>query len=182
MIAWDRESGERVWERKVGLHANDEGPLPARRRRICPGLLGGVETPVAVADGRVFVPVVDLCVSGSATDYDRLDDVDAAAGTGRVVALDLDSGEPLWERRLPSPVFSCATVANDVVLTADYDGTVYAFARTTAASSGARACARGRTACPAVVGDTLLVSAPASRAAPARCSSSSRTGCRTRRL
>jgi alcohol dehydrogenase (cytochrome c) len=159
VIAWDRESGGRAWERKVGLHANDEGPLPDRRRRICPGLLGGVETPLAVADGRVFVPVVDLCVSGSATDYDRLDDVDAAAGTGRLVALDLDSGEPLWERRLPSPVFSCATVANDVVLTADYDGTVYAFA-TEDGRELWRTRLRARTnACPAVVGDTLLVGA-----------------------
>lgn len=159
VIAWDRETRERVWQRKVGLHRNDDGPLPARTSEICPGLLGGVETPVAVADGRVFVPVVDLCARGSATGYDDLADVDPATGRGRLVALDLASGRPLWERRFDSPAFSCATVANDVVFTATYDGVVRAFA----AEDGRplwRSRLRARTnSCPAVVGDTLVMGA-----------------------
>ena len=47
------------------VHRNDVGPLPRRRVTVCPGLLGGVETPMAYADGRLFVPVVDLCGWGA---------------------------------------------------------------------------------------------------------------------
>jgi outer membrane protein assembly factor BamB len=65
----------------------------------------------------------------------------------------------VWERRLGSPDFGCATSSNDVVFTSTFDGTVYGFA----ASDGRlvwRAKARaGINACPAVVGDLLLVGA-----------------------
>ena len=64
VIAWDRETRRRRWAAVVGMHRNDVGPLPRRPVTVCPGLLGGVETPMAYADGRLFVPVVDLCVVG----------------------------------------------------------------------------------------------------------------------
>jgi hypothetical protein len=64
VIAWDRATRRRRWTGVVGLHRNDVGPLPRRRVTVCPGLLGGVETPMAYADGRLFVPVVDLCGRG----------------------------------------------------------------------------------------------------------------------
>ena len=35
-----------MWQTPVGVHSNDRGPLPSRRVTICPGLLGGVETPM----------------------------------------------------------------------------------------------------------------------------------------
>ncbi len=145
VIAWNRESRKRVWQATVGLHRNDTGPLPARRVRICPGLLGGVETPMAYADGRVFVPVVDLCVTGSATAYDRLTDLDASKGKGRLVALDAATGKPVWERRLGSANFGCATVANDVVFTSTFDGSVYAFGASDGKLLWTAACARAST-------------------------------------
>ena len=165
VIAWDRETRARVWERKVGRHRNDEGPLPERPSPICPGLLGGVETPVAVSAGRVFVPVVDLCATGSATSYDDLGDIDAAAGKGRLVALDLGTGRLLWERRFGSPVFSCATVANDVVFTATYDGIVRALAAEDGRPLWSARLRAGTNSCPAVVGDTLLMGAGVPRGA-----------------
>jgi alcohol dehydrogenase (cytochrome c) len=159
VIAWDRESRQRRWIAVVGLHRNDVGPLPRRRVTVCPGLLGGVETPMAYADGRLLVPVVDLCSWGSAVARQKVTKLDASRGRGRLIALDAATGRPLWERRLPSPVFSCATVSNDVVFTSTYDGRVYAFA----VSDGAvlwRARMRARVnACPAVAGDLLLVGA-----------------------
>ena len=66
VVAWDRTTRRRLWSTRVGLHRNDIGPLPIRRVTVCPGLLGGVETPMAYSAGRVFVPVVDLCGTGSA--------------------------------------------------------------------------------------------------------------------
>ena len=128
VIAWDRESRRRVWTASVGLHLNDEGPLPRRKVRVCPGLLGGVETQMAYADDRLFVPVVDLCFPESAITSTHLDSIDPAEGKGSLVALDVSSGKRLWARRFPSANFGCATIANDVVFTQTYDGNVYALA------------------------------------------------------
>jgi alcohol dehydrogenase (cytochrome c) len=159
VIAWDRESRRRLWETPVGIHRNDVGPLPKQRVPVCPGLLGGVETPMAYADGRLFVPVVDLCTLGSAVGYQTLTSVDPTAGKGRLVALDAATGSRLWERRFPSPNFGCATVANDVVFTSTYDGNVYAFATATGKLLWRAHMRTGINACPTVVGDQLLVGA-----------------------
>ena len=47
VIAWDRATHRRLWQTAVGVHRNDHGPLPPHRVSVCPGLLGGVETPMA---------------------------------------------------------------------------------------------------------------------------------------
>ena len=88
VIAWDRETRRRRWATAVGLHRNDRGPLPPRRVIVCPGLFGGVLTPMAYAEGRLFVPVVDLCGWGSATGRQELTTVVPSQGKGRLVALD----------------------------------------------------------------------------------------------
>jgi alcohol dehydrogenase (cytochrome c) len=159
VIAWNREARRRLWTTRVGLHRNDVGPLPRRWVSVCPGLLGGVETPMAYASGRVFVPVVDLCARGNAIGRQELTTLDPTRGSGRLVALDAATGTRLWARLFPSPNFGCATVANDVVFASTYDGTVYAFG----VRDGAilwRAYMRARVnACPAVAGDLLLVGA-----------------------
>jgi outer membrane protein assembly factor BamB len=159
VIAWNRETGRRRWTAAVGLHENDLGPLPRRRVTVCPGLLGGVETPMAYADGRLFVPVVDLCGWGSAVARQELDSVEPSSGRGRLVALAAATGRTLWQKRLPSPNFGCATVANDVVFTATYDGILYAFAANSGASLWRARLRAGVNSCPAVAGDLLLVGA-----------------------
>jgi alcohol dehydrogenase (cytochrome c) len=159
VIAWERASRRRRWTAVVGLHRNDVGPLPRRLVTVCPGLLGGVETPMAYADGRLFVPVVDLCGSGSATTSQKLTTVDPFRGRGRLVALDAATGHVLWERRLPSPDFGCATVSNDLVFTSTYEGSVYAFAVGTGKLVWHERMRAGMNACPSVVGDPVLVGA-----------------------
>jgi alcohol dehydrogenase (cytochrome c) len=159
VIAWDRASRHRRWTAVVGLHKNDVGPLPRRRVTVCPGLLGGVETPMSYADGRLFVPVVDLCGSGSATTLQKLTTVDPSRGRGRLVALDAATGHVLWERRLPSPDFGCATVSNDLVFTSTFDGSVYAFAVDDGTLVWHERMRAGMNACPAVVGDLVLFGA-----------------------
>jgi alcohol dehydrogenase (cytochrome c) len=159
VIAWDRASRHRRWTAMVGLHKNDVGPLPRRRVTVCPGLLGGVETPMAYADGRLFVPVVDLCGWGSAVARQEVTALDASRGRGRLAALDAATGRTLWERRLPSPDFGCGTVSNDVVFTSTYDGTVYALAVSDGAVLWRAQMQAGLNACPAVAGDLLIVGA-----------------------
>ena len=36
VVAWDRETRERVWEQPVGTHLHDLGPLPRRRPSSAP--------------------------------------------------------------------------------------------------------------------------------------------------
>ena len=163
VIAWDREKRQRRWARAVGIHRNDLGPLPLSRVTVCPGLLGGVETPMAYAEGRLFVPVVDLCGWGRATSRQELTTVVPAQGKGRLVALDAATGRALWIRRLPSPDFGCATVSNDVVFTSTFDGTVYAFAAADGKLAWRSRMRAGVNACPAVLGDLVLFGAGARR-------------------
>jgi alcohol dehydrogenase (cytochrome c) len=147
----------------VGVHRNDSGPLPARKVPVCPGLLGGVETPAAVSAGRVFVAAVDLCYLENATGAAAASfgSTDPARGRGSVTALDLATGRSLWSVQLQSAPFGCTTVARDVVFVPTFDGRIAAFD----AASGkllwqARARA-GINACPSVAGDTLYVAAGA---------------------
>jgi outer membrane protein assembly factor BamB len=159
VIAWNRITHGRVWTTKVGVHRNDSGPLPQRRVPVCPGLFGGVETPMALAEGALFVPVVDLCSSGSAYGYESLSKVDPSGGRGELVALDAASGRRLWVRRLPQPDFGCATVADGVVFTSTFDGTVYAFDTRDGSELWNHRMQAGVNACPALSGDLLLVGA-----------------------
>jgi outer membrane protein assembly factor BamB len=162
VYAWDAATGRLYWKRAVGLHRNDHGPLPKQRVLVCPGLYGGVETPMAFAAGRLFVPVVDLCMRGSATGYEPLQDVDIATrGRGQLTALDAATGLPLWSARFRFPVFSCATVANDVVFTATIDGHVYGLSTTSGRILWQARLPAAVNACPAVVGNQLVVGAGA---------------------
>jgi alcohol dehydrogenase (cytochrome c) len=165
VIAWDRATHQRLWQVAVGEHRNDRGPLPAKRTTVCPGLLGGVETPMAYAGGQLFVPIVDLCMRGGAAGYENLADVDVARrGHGELVALDAATGSVQWTRRLPQPVFSCATVAHGVVFSATYDGTVYAFDTTDGTLLWTTRVRDGTNSCPSLAGTTLLVGSGVPRA------------------
>jgi alcohol dehydrogenase (cytochrome c) len=159
VVAWNRETRRRLWTTPVGVHRNDLGPLPFHKVTVCPGLLGGVETPMAYADRRVFVPVVDLCVPASAVTAQTLDKVDPASGKGQLVALDSTSGKRLWTRRFPSPAFGCATVANDVVFASTFDGTMYGLAVRDGRVLWRAKLRAGVNSCPAVAGDQLFVGA-----------------------
>jgi alcohol dehydrogenase (cytochrome c) len=159
VIAWDRGTRQRIWQTEVGLHRNDAGPLPRKRVPVCPGLLGGVETPMALAGGTLFVPVVDLCSAGSAYGYESLARVDPSRGRGRLVALDAATGARIWERRLAQPVFGCATAADGVVFTSTFDGTVYGLDASSGATLWNHRMPAGVNSCPALSGDLLLVGA-----------------------
>ena len=158
-IAWDAKTHRRLWQSPVGVHRNDAGPLPTHQVSVCPGLLGGVETPMAYAAGELFLPIVDLCMKASAYGYESLAGVNPLKGRGEFVALNAETGAQLWRRLLPQPDFGCATVADGVVFTSTFDGTVYAFDTRTGATLWRTLMVAGINACPALAGNMLLVPA-----------------------
>src|SRR6266536_2652582 len=127
VYAYRASDGKSLWTLSVGKHQNDTGPLPKKPVDIYPGDLGGVETPMALADGRLFVPWVNLATRTSSTGISLTAPVDFTKGTGGLTAVDAATGKVLWQRSLPTMNFGAAPVANAVVFTSDYAGTVYAF-------------------------------------------------------
>jgi outer membrane protein assembly factor BamB len=161
VVAWNPATHRRVWSATVGRREHANGPLPRRLVTVCPGLFGGVLTPMASAGGRVFVPVVDLCMRGSATGFPGFYSTDYGRGRGELVALDVKTGARLWVHRMASPNFGCATVANDVVVTASYLGRVEALAVADGRVLWTVQEPAGINACPAVAGRFLYVEAGA---------------------
>jgi outer membrane protein assembly factor BamB len=164
VYAFRSRDGRPLWTAQVGRHEHDTGPLPSAPVAVYPGTLGGVETPMALAGTRLFVPWVDLATRASATTSNGIDPL--ASGTGGLTALDAATGRALWQRRLPAIVLGAATVANDVVFTSTYDGTIYAFAAATGRTLWSAKARAGINSFPAIAGDLLLVGAAAPGFAP----------------
>lgn len=165
VIAWNRLSGERLWAQSVGTHLHDLGPLPKAWTTVCPGLWGGVLTPMAYAHGRLFVPSVERCMRESAIHTPA--PADASTGNGVVTAIAAATGRKLWVRPLGSPAMGCATVARDVVFAPTLDGRVYGLAASDGRVLWETRTSDGIIGCPSIAGDLLLVGAgagpPASR-------------------
>jgi outer membrane protein assembly factor BamB len=166
VLAWDRVSGKRLWTQAVGTHLHDLGPLPKAWTTVCPGLWGGVLTPMAYAHGRLFVPSVERCMRESAVHTPP--PADASTGNGVVTAIAARTGRKLWVRALGSPATGCATVARDVVFAPTLDGHVFGLAAASGRVLWRTQTSAGIVGCPAVAGRLLLVGAglgtPASRA------------------
>jgi alcohol dehydrogenase (cytochrome c) len=157
VIAWDRTAHTRLCSKAVGVHLNDLGPLPAKPTTVCPGLLGGVLTPMAYASGRLFVPVVELCSRESAVTTKNAFARPPSQGKGIVYALDAASGATVWSARLGSAPFGCATVARDAVVVPTYDGVVRAFATADGHLLWRTRLRAGNNSCPAIGDDVLIV-------------------------
>ena len=159
--AYRADNGQPIWTQSVGRHQNDTGLLPRKPVTIFPGDTGGVETPMALADDRLFVPWVDLGTRADATGLPGglAGGSNLRAGRGGLAALDTASGKIVWQNKLPSMDFGAATVANDVVFTSDYAGTIYAFDTATGKTLWTKKAPAGINSFPAVDGDTLLVGA-----------------------
>jgi outer membrane protein assembly factor BamB len=155
VIAFNAATGKRLWTLDIGKHNQHEyGPLPARPVVYCPGSLGGVLTPMAEARGVVYVPWIDVCFKGSATGL-------AAGGshtaTGGLAAVDAATGTVIWKRTLPHIDAGAATIANNVVFTSTYNGTIYAFSTKTGATLWTTKAPYGINSFPAITKTMLIV-------------------------
>ena len=161
-FAYRASDGKHLWTRSVGKHQNDTGRLPRKLTTIFPGDTGGVETPMAFAENRLFVPWLDFPTRARATGLPgglAGQHPDFRKGRGGLTAIDAGSGKVLWQHKLPSMDFGSAAVANDVVFTSTYAGTVYAFDTQTGKTLWTVKAPAGINSFPAIDGDTLLVGA-----------------------
>ncbi|HEY7034862.1 MAG TPA: PQQ-binding-like beta-propeller repeat protein [Thermomicrobiales bacterium] len=129
VLAIKQNVGEIVWQTSVGLHHNDDlAELPPDGAiEVAPGAWGGVVSPIAYADGLLFVPVVDFPTRYASTGYDQASMFDFGKASGELVAIDAATGGIVWTTSLPTPAFAGATVVGDVVFAAGLDGVLRAF-------------------------------------------------------
>jgi len=168
VYAMDAATGKLVWKTKVRIHNghDEDGTLALQHRlgklryplTVEPGIVGGVETNMAVADGVVFVPVANLA-SVWKTPGTGLGDANFGRGTGEMLALDLATGRVLWDTKLPQMADGAATVVNDLVFTTTFDGHLLAFARKTGKIVWNQKLPAFTNAPVAIVGDTIVTAA-----------------------
>jgi outer membrane protein assembly factor BamB/plastocyanin len=157
VVAFDRQTGEQLWKTDVGMHQNDTlDAFPADSPvTVLPGVFGGIETPMAYADGVVYAPVTNLSSDYTATSGPTGTDLSTA--TGELDAIDAASGRVLWTATLDSANFGAATVAGDLVFTSTYSGEVLAFDRASGSQVWSWQAPAAINAFLSVAGDMLLV-------------------------
>ena len=161
VIGFNRESGKEIWRTAVGTHQNDDlDVLPADTEiEVFPGILGGINAPMAYANGRVFIVALNSSSPWSATSFGYSPDAIGAA-TGNVVAIDALTGDVIWNVETvtglagPGP-----TIANDVLFTGGLDGIVRAYSTEDGTLLWSYQAAAGLNAPYAIAGDMLLVPA-----------------------
>ncbi len=155
VYAFDRETGAILWMVPVGKHENDTLDRLTGETLVYPGVLGGVETCMAYADGIVFVPVIDLSTKFIPTGL-NYSSIDFASAKGELVAIDVNLGKILWYKTFDTMNVGAATIVNDVVFTATYDGMIYAYQAQTGQQLFSYQAPAGINAWPAIAGNMIL--------------------------
>ncbi|HWV35788.1 MAG TPA: PQQ-binding-like beta-propeller repeat protein [Thermomicrobiales bacterium] len=160
VVAANSETGEELWRTPVGEHNENEflSELGADEEiTVIPGFIGGVETPIAFANGVIFAPVLNVPFTVNGVEGTG----DIFGGTSELVALDGATGEILWSTPVPTMVLGGATIANDIVFTGGLDGLVRGFRVDDGTQIFAYQAAAGINTSFAISGDFLYVPAGA---------------------
>ena len=159
----DRANGNLLWAVPVGMHTpNDQwDQFPSTTNKsdflmVGPSVIGGVETPMAYSDGIIYVPVEDLANSWNSTSL-NFAGINFTGGKGELVALDVRSGNTIWAQYFnPGVNVGGATVVNDLVFTATFNGVIYAFNKKTGEKLFEYQAPGGINGQPAVAGNTII--------------------------
>lgn len=159
VIAANAKTGALLWKTAVGKHQNDQlQELPPGTTEIYPGTLGGVLTPLAFAESKVFASYVDapayLAPEGAGERPEN-----RPVGTGGICALDAASGDILWDNKIPADAVAGATVINDLVFTSGLDGVLHAYKIDSGEEAWNWEAPAGVNAPMGVAGDTIVFAA-----------------------
>ena len=168
VFAFDPANGELLWKTSVGTHNghDDDGQLALDGKlqlqtpyTLYPGGLGGVLTNMAAVDGVVYAAVVNLpTMYDSPTSRGSTSDFTDVAGD--MVAIDIASGQQLWDTNMPGAIIlGGATVSNDLVFTTTLSGGLIALSRADGSIVWNTQLPAGSNSTLAIAGDTLLVGA-----------------------
>ena len=158
VTALDADSGEVIWRTPVGKHENDELTAIDGPTLVYPGSLGGVQTPLAIADGTIYA-----CVVNAPTEYEGPEEtsfgfgVQLGTANSEFVAIDAATGEIEWDVELDGDAFGGATVSGDLVFTSTFGGEVLALDRTTGETVWSYDAPGAINGWPAIAGDELYV-------------------------
>jgi alcohol dehydrogenase (cytochrome c) len=162
VIAFSAATGTRLWTLNIGKHnANQYGPLPAKPVTFCPGPLGGVETPMAETGSTLYVPFVNLCVKATGKGVTG----GSGSGTGGLAAVNAATGVVEWTHPFTNFDVGAATIANDVVFTSTYNGTIYGISATNGSVLWSTKTPAGINSFPAVTKDMLIIGVGAAKSA-----------------
>ena len=170
IVAVDARNGTPVWKRSVGVHnGHGQDNLLAEKRdfsrlhipeTVEPGDLGGVESQLASNGTTVFAAVNNLPWRYRSQGLAGISPaVPYSKGTGEVVAVDEGTGKIRWDHKLPSSPYGAVTLANDVVFTTTFNGTLYALDASNGAELWHTRLSSETNAPVGVVGDTVLTAA-----------------------
>ena len=170
VYAFDQETGKTIWSTPIGLHQNDNlQELPVDKDAttwVAPGAWGGVEAPMAYADGVIYAQTANLPSPYNATAYDALTPMQALNrseggtfyknGNAEIDALDAATGKILWTYKFDRVAFAGVTIVNDLLFTSTLDGMIYALSREDGTVVWQWQAPGGTNAWPAVSGDTIV--------------------------
>jgi outer membrane protein assembly factor BamB len=166
VVAVDAQTGKPIWKRPVGVHnGHDNDNLAAQRgdfsklhipETIEPGDLGGIESPLATNGKTVFAAVNNLPTTYKGQGLKFAIFAPPSKGTGDFVAIDATTGKVKWDVKLKSSPYGAATIANDVVFTTTFDGTLHGFNVDTGKQIFSTKLSAGTNAPVAINDDTLI--------------------------
>jgi glucose dehydrogenase len=118
VLVLDADSGALLSKTAVGIHKNDELTELTGDTEVFPGLFGGVITPPSVADGVVYVAVLNAGNVHSPNRENYLGGAVLGQRPGQVVAVDAVDGRILWDTQVDGDPFGGTLVMGDLVFTA----------------------------------------------------------------
>lgn len=160
VVGLDPATGEVSWDVPVGLHQNDDLQQFEGELVVYPGYVGGVTTPLAVADGVVYVAVVNAPSELPLPSIEfQPGSTNFAVHDGQMVAVDAADGTIVWDVEVDGQPFGGATVVNDLVFGSTLTGELFALDKMTGATRWSQQLGTGINGWPAVAGDTIVVPA-----------------------
>src|SRR5690606_34505980 len=108
-LGYDPATGEVRWDIEVGLHQNDHLTTFEEPTTVMPGVLGGVETPPAAADGTMYVSVVNAPTTYDSPEQKFSLNPQLGSHPSHLVAIDAATGEVEWKTDLPGDSLGAVT-------------------------------------------------------------------------
>ena len=171
----DSATGRELWRTPVGKHQNDHLTSFDEPIEVFPGVQGGIVTPIATADGVVYVSVLNAPTTyKNDEDYQAEEQTRLFTNPSNVVAIDAGTGEILWDVEVTAELIGVAdlfasfdfaeqpdlfggmTVVNDLLFTATYFGQILAFDRSNGELVWVHQASSSINGWPAVSGDMIV--------------------------